>query len=118
MYQTQEETRSAARRRAGRRAWHGRRALASLLMAGIGLLSLQAVWAQGNPAAVIQQMQAQLASLTQTVQRLNTQLTNERQLRTKQQQQMAATTRHLQQLHAAVGAAARAGDPTGTAIRS
>jgi uncharacterized protein YjbI with pentapeptide repeats len=96
----------------------GRRAAGWLVVGALGLLILRAAQAQGNPAAAFQQMQARIASLSQMVQRLNAQLTTERQTRLREQQQMGPTTQRLQRLQTAVNAAAAAGDPMAKAVRS
>jgi hypothetical protein len=89
--------------RAGSRS--GRRALPGLLLAaGLVLLPLGVVQAQGNPAFVIRALQARIATLSQMAQR--------------QQQQIAVTNQGLQRLQTAVNAAAAVGDPTAQAVRS
>lgn len=75
-----------------------------LVAAGLVILPLQVVQAQGNPAIAIRALQARIASLSQMVR--------------QQQQQMVATTQRLQRLQTAVNAAAAAGDPTAQAVRS
>jgi uncharacterized protein YjbI with pentapeptide repeats len=77
----------------------------------LGLLPLQTALSQGNPAAAFRQMQAMM-------QRLNTELTNERRLHLQQQQQMTVINQRLQRLQTAVNAAAAAGDPMAKAVRS
>jgi uncharacterized protein YjbI with pentapeptide repeats len=84
----------------------------------LGLLILRTAQAQNSPAAAFQQMQARMASLSQMVQRLNAQLTSERQARLREQQQMGPTAQHLQRLLTAMHAAAAAGDPMAKAVRS
>lgn len=111
--------RGAPARRSRPASWSWRCATGSagvLLAAGLVLLPLQVVQAQGNPALVIRQLQARVASLSRLAQRLNEQLTAERQMRVRQQ--MAVATQSLQRLQAAVNAAAAAGDPTAQAVRS
>jgi hypothetical protein len=107
--QGRERGQGAPRRHLGRGA-------AGLLAAGVlSLLPLLAVHAQGDPSAMVQQLQNRVSSLTRTVQRLNSQLSTERRLRTQQQQQISTATQRLQR---AINSAAAAGDPTARAIRT
>lgn len=90
----------------------GRRALIAAVAALGGLALLQREsGAQNNPALVFRQLQAQLASLTQT-----------NRVQAQQIQQLNAerrtTMQRLQRLQSALNAAAAAGDPTAQALRA
>jgi uncharacterized coiled-coil protein SlyX len=113
------ERSSTPRSRSRPEVWRGAIGPAGVLLAvGVVVLPLRVVQAQANPAFVVRQMEARIADLSRMAQRLNEQLIAERQMRTRQQQQMAATSQRLQRLQAAVNSAAAAGDPTAQAVRS
>jgi uncharacterized protein YjbI with pentapeptide repeats len=85
---------------------------------GLSLLPPRAGQAQGNAAAAIRQLQSRVASLSQTVQRLNTQLSDERRRSAQQQRLMVQTDLYLKRLQTAVNAAATAGDPEAKLFRA
>jgi uncharacterized protein YjbI with pentapeptide repeats len=106
------------RRRRTSSWWLGSGLAVTLAVLGLGLMPSRAGQAQGGAAALIQQLQARVASLTQENRRLNSQLSTERRRDAQQQQQTTQTTVRLARLWTAVNAAAVAGDPEAKAVRA
>jgi uncharacterized protein YjbI with pentapeptide repeats len=87
-----------------------KQAAAGLSLLGL-LLPARPGAAQGNPVAVIRQLQARLEAVTQ-------QQRQQMQLLQRLNAEHAATTQRMQRFQSALNAAAAAGDPTAGALRS